>query len=59
MKSEIRQRLQALQAIFLHAHVVGIVHVIDANDRMPLLHQQLSNSGGNKTGRAGQKISRH
>ena len=51
--------LQAGQAPFLQAHVVGIVQVVDAHHRVALIQQQAAHLPGDESGRSRHQVAPH
>ncbi len=52
-------RRQALQAPILQARVVGIVHVVDADDLIAARQQRRRHLSPDETGSASQQVARH
>ena len=53
------ESLQFIQAVFLHADVVGVVHVVHAYHGVAVFYQKVDHSGGDEPGRPGDKIAAH
>ena len=59
MKAKTGHSLQSLEPVFLHAHIVGIVHIINACNGMPLFQEHFRNPRGDKAGSTGHQVMSH